>query len=276
MCLSLIFIIFENHSFYLKKHEKINFYFISQSFFVCYICFFLQKKGDSSPTPDGGGNMQDVTPFASTTATDAQNNTYKIGYDQVTSINQNPFVEKKDAQGNVVWRVIYENTAIDGRGLWIAIDSNQDVWALFSVDGGSTDALYIAKKEVENDAFANVFLSGFGKASGVAKVAILAKINAQTGKIIKGTFIVSRTAEGDHNSVNKTNSFTAEKLGFENGNVVVEGTSAFKPASKNATQGNYLFHPDATDANKTGNYWRTKYKFPVDLSKLNDSAIILP
>ncbi len=249
---------------------------------LCSLCistfwvFSCKKSDNTSPTPNGGGSMQNVTPFAGTTATDTQGNRYKIGYDQVSSINQNSFMEKKDAQGNIIWRVIYDATVIDSRGLLMAVDSNQDVWALFSVDGGSTDPLYINKKEIENGAFSSVFLSGFGKANGAAQVAILTKINPQTGKIVKGTFIVSRTAEGDHNSVDKTNSFTPDKLGFENGNVVVEGLSAFKPASKNATQSNYLFHPDAIEANKTGNFWRTRYKLTADLSKLNDSQIIRP
>ncbi len=249
------------------------------AFLAGVLCAFLvsscKKSSDTSPqTPDGGGNMQNVTPFASTTALDSQNNSYKIGYDQVTSINQNPFIEKKDPQGNVIWRNIYENTGVDGRGLWIAIDSQGAIWALFSVDGGSGDPLYITKKEVEANAFANVWLNSFGKASGAAKVAILTKINPETGKIMRGTYIVSRTAEGNHEAVNKTNSFTAEKIGFENGNIIVEGTSAFKPASKDATQSNFLFHIDATDANKTGNFWRMRYAFPVTLDKLNDSVVI--
>ncbi len=208
-------------------------------------------------------------------ATDTQGAVYRVGYTQVNSINQNPFVEKKDANGTVIWFKTYENTAVDGRAVLVAIDSEDVPWVVFTVDGGSTSGDYITQKEVEEGAFSNVFLSGYGKGGG-AKVCILTKLNPSTGKIARGTFVMSRTNEGDVNSIDKTNSFSAALLGFDDGEVVLEGNSWFLPPSAEATASNFRHHPDATAENKTDNSWRIQMAFPSDLSKINRSTIIRP
>ncbi len=53
----------------------------------------------------------------SATAQDAAGNCYEVGYDQVTRINQNPFVRKVKASGKEVWHVVYESILSDGRAV---------------------------------------------------------------------------------------------------------------------------------------------------------------
>jgi hypothetical protein len=207
--------------------------------------------------------------------TDGQGNVYRVGYNQVNSINQDPYVEKKDASGALIWSKIYENTGVDGRAVLIAIDSEDNPWVVFTVDGGSNSNGYITQKEIESGAFTEVFLPSYGKGGG-AKVCVITRLNASTGKITKGTFMMSRTNEGNYNAVDKTNSFSAELLGFDDGEVVLEGNSWFLPPSAEATAGNFKHHPDATAENKTGNSWRIQIALPSNLSKINRSTIIRP
>ncbi len=207
--------------------------------------------------------------------TDAQGNIYSVGYNQVSNINQDPFVEKKNANGQVIWTKIYENTGVDGRATLITLDDVGNPWVIFTVDGGSNLSGYITQKEIEEGAFSNVFLPGYGRGGG-PKVCVIARLNPETGKIAKGTFLMSRTNEGNFNAVEKTNSFSIALLGFANGEIVVEGNSWFLPPSVEATASNFKHHPEATAENKTGNSWRIQVAFPSDLSRISRSTIIRP
>lgn len=236
--------------------------------FITFILFYSCKNEEV-----GSGIVADLR--GEQEATDGVGNVYRVGYTQVSSVNQNPYVEKKDANGTTLWSKTYETTGVDGRAVLIAIDSEGTPWVVFTVDGGSNSGDYITQKEVEEGAFGSVFLPGYGKGGG-AKVCVLAKLNPSTGKIVKGTFVMSRTNEGNFNAVDKTNSFSAALLGFDNGEVVLEGNSWFLPPSAEATASNFKHHPDATAENKTGNSWRIQIAFPSDLSKINRSTIIRP
>jgi hypothetical protein len=226
------------------------------------------KNTQENPTPE-------VVLTAVNTVTDKQNNVYTVGYDQVTSVNQDAYVQKKNANGQVVWRLNYENTTPDSRGVWIALDENDTPWVIFSIDGGSGDTGYITRKEIEGAPFSGSFLSGYGKGGG-AKVAVLARLNPTTGKMVKATFLVSRTNEGNHNAVDKTNSLEVTKFGVADGKVVLEANAWFKPFSNQATEGNYKFHPEATDSNKHGAYWKLRVTLPTSLSKIDESFIVKP
>lgn len=237
-------------------------------------CLFLalgchnNRNNSDNPTPE-------VVLTAVNTVTDKQGNVYKVGYDQVTPTNQDAFVEKKNTSGQVIWKLYYENTAPDSRGVWITLDENDTPWVIFSIDGGSGDVGYITRKEVEGTPFSGSFLSGYGKGGG-AKVAILTRLNPTTGKMIKATFLVSRTNEGNHNAVDKTNSFEVTKFGVANDKVVLEANSWFKPFSNQATEGSYKFHPEAIDANKHGDHWKLRVTLPTTLGKIEESLIIKP
>ena len=156
--------------------------------------FFLITLGlvacskEDSPEPDTpAGPPQNVQLTAQATITDSQQNKYLIGFDQASSNNQNPYIIKQDAQGKQIWKVIYENTAVDGRGLWITLDSNDTPWAVFTVDGGSSDGGFINKKQVETGAFTNVYMNSYGSGGG-PKASVLAQIDKKYGQHQKRYF----------------------------------------------------------------------------------------
>ncbi len=224
---------------------------------------------------DDGFGPAEVPLAALKEVRDAQGNTYQVGHDQVSANNQNPFVVKKAPNGTVLWRVAHESTPVDGRAYLVNVDQQGNPWVVFSVDGGSNSNDYITKKHIAPGAFDGVFLNSFGRASGAAKVAVLARLDAEDGKIVKATFLMSRTQEGNINNTEKTNSFEATKLGFaQDGGVLIEGNSWFKPPAEDATQGNFKHHAEATDTNKQGSHWVMQLKLPFTLARLTKSSVV--
>ncbi len=211
---------------------------------------------------------------AFTQITDLNGNQYEVGYDQVSSNNQDSYVLKKDVAGNELWRLVHGSSPVDERAYLVNIDPSGNPWVVFSVDGGSNSSQYISNKLIENGAFSNVFLSGYGRASGAAKVSILAQLNPETGNIVKGTFLMARTEEGNINANPKTNTFVVNKIGFSEEGVIVECDSYFKPPAVDATESNFLHHPDATEENKQGDKWVVRLQLPYSLSRLISSEII--
>ncbi|WP_448519147.1 hypothetical protein [Rhodoflexus sp.] len=53
---------------------------------------------------------------------------------------KNSFVRKFNGQGQEQWRLVYENTPLDGRGVMIALDEAQNPYVVFTLDGGSSIA----------------------------------------------------------------------------------------------------------------------------------------
>lgn len=209
-----------------------------------------------------------------TQVTDLQGNTYEVGYNQVSPDNQNPFVRKTDSEGMVKWSIMHEATAIDCKATMIALDNQDRPYVIFTLDGGSTESSYITQKFADAQAFSGVPFSGYGRAEGAAKISVLARLEPETGQIEKATFLMARTAQGDANATGKTNSFEVVKIGLKPESVVVQAHSWYKPPAKEATQGNFVFHPQATDEAKHGNpYWTMEYELPLDLSQLSGADV---
>jgi len=215
-------------------------------------------------------NPLEVTPINATElsnlnqVTDNEGNAYSVGFDQVSGINQNPFVKKKDSDGNQIWRVIYENTAVDGRANLITLDNSGRPWVIFSVDGGSNSDEYIDKKEVFENAFSNVYMSGYGSGGG-AKVSIIARLNPENGKIEKGTFITARLSSGNTNSLNIT------KIGFKNDLFAFEtSTAAWPPYIGKSFQQ----FPDITNADRIENAFKIYYEMKSDLSEVTSAVLM--
>ncbi len=218
------------------------------------------SKKDESSAPES------TTFTAVTTITDKDGNVYTIGYDQVSSNNQDAYLQKKNAGGQTVWRKIYDGSPIDSRGVWITLDANQDPWVVFSADGGSGGSTAFNQKEVEANAFTGVYKSGYG-AGGGPRVVIAAHINRETGKIFKGSYLGAKLTDGN------TNSISADKIGINGGRMVLEVTSAYKPPAAGGT-GNFTEHPDATEENKQGSYWKLRMVFSADFSRLEESVVL--
>lgn len=220
-----------------------------------------KKKQSDNPNPQNPG--EGLT--ASTTAQDAAGNRYEVGYDQVTSINQNPFVRKLNASGQEVWRVVYENTPVDGRAVWVALDANQSPYVVFSVDGGSNDAAAINKKELDNaNAFSGVFQSGYGSGGG-PKASIIARLNPDNGKIAKATFVTARLTDG------KTNTLNITKFGFQNGKVAFEVSAAAWPPGEGSS---YVRFPNITDADRVDGAFKIYYEMNLELSAIEKAVLL--
>lgn len=211
----------------------------------------------------------------SDTIQDKYENVYIASYDQVSQDNQNPVIFKYDKDGALLWKAEYEDTPVDGRAVMVTTDRYDSLWAVFSVDGGSNDLKSISKNFIEVDAFKNAIFNTYGKASGAAKALVIAKINPSNGRILRGTFFMSRTEEGDVNAKGKTNSMEITKMGFgQNQNVLIECHSWFKPPAKKSNTSKFIFHPDASDAAKKGqSYWTLEYELTWDLAYIVNATV---
>ncbi|TVR94637.1 MAG: hypothetical protein EA428_00190, partial [Spirochaetaceae bacterium] len=89
---------------------------------------------------------------ANTTVTDSSGNVYEVGFDQVSSNNQNPFVRKKASDGTQVWYHRHDTTDADMKAVAVALDSQDRPYVLFSVDGGRNDDTRIQVRHVKDGA----------------------------------------------------------------------------------------------------------------------------
>jgi len=202
-------------------------------------------------------------PTAGSVATDNDGNTYEAGFQQASSINQNPFVQKLDEDDHIIWQVIYEKSAVDGRANLVNIDTQNRPWVVFSVDGGSNEDSYITKEAVKVDAFNNVFASGYGSGGG-PKVSILARLDPASGEIEKATFLTARLNNG------KTNSLNIENIGFTDDHVLVQTKSAAWPPGEGTS---YQRYPDITDEDRIDNAFFVDYEISYDLNTISKATI---
>ncbi len=225
--------------------------------FILLLIMVLSCK-EESETPNEELNLS-----SSATATDKDGNIYEVGFEQASSINQNPFVRKTDESGNTLWKVNYEKSAVDGRAVLVAIDDNNNVWVTFTVDGGSNEDTNITKHAVANDAFQNVYANSYGSGGG-PKASLLAKINPDNGKMEKATFLTARLSSG------KTNTLQIEKIGFSATGILLEVKSAAWPPGVGKK---YSRYPDITDEDRIDNAFFVTYEIAFDLSEIITAKI---
>lgn len=149
---------------------------------------------------------------------------FYAGYEQVSSDNKNP-VLMKFKKGELVWSVNnYETSGDDGTCYGILWDGNDNLFAVFSATGTQGDA--------ENDyrRFCKTgWLSSYGNGGG-PKVAVILKINIETGNADYGTFLIARKSDG------KTNSLVVTGLSFDNDkNILVTANSWYSPLKADKT-----------------------------------------
>lgn len=230
--------------------KLVSFLFILSAF------VFFSCDETNEPAPNTENPSAELR--ADSEATDSDGNTFRVGFDQVSGNNQNPYVEKLDANGNRLWRQTYETTGVDGRGVLIALDPNGTPWVVFSVDGGSNENTYISKHFVESGAFSGVYMNSYGRGGG-SKVAVLTRLNPESGRIEKGTFLAARLTNGNTNTLNIT------KLGFNDGNVAFEISSAAWPPG---TGSSYQRMPDITDEDRIDGAFKLYYEINTALSEI--------
>ncbi|MCC5944737.1 MAG: hypothetical protein JJT94_07355 [Bernardetiaceae bacterium] len=243
---------------------KISLYSLSLLF------LFLMSSCEEADVTHGGPTGDDATIAlsAQTSISDAAGNTYQVGFDQVSSNNQDPFVRKTNRNGEELWRLRYENTPVDGRALLVALDAAQNPWVVFSVDGGSNDGGYITRKELDNsEAFTNVFQNSYGRGGG-PKVSVLARLNPENGKIQRGTFVTARLDNGN------TNTLRIVKLGF-----VSDGrTPAFEIESAAWPPGegsSFVRMPNLTNDDRIDGAFKIYYEMDTNLSAIRTARLLV-
>jgi len=199
------------------------------------------------------------------TLKDSSGNLYEIGFIQVNSKNQDPYVRKISPSGKELWKLIYENTPVDGRATMITLDENQKPYVVFTVDGGSKENGSIQKKELDSpNAFTGVFQNSYGIGGG-PKVPVIARLNPNNGKIEKGTFLIARKSNG------KTNGLSITKLDLKKGKVIFEVSSTAWPPGEGSS---YIKFPNITDAYRVDGFFKIYYEMDSELSKI-EKAILL-
>ena len=233
---------------------------MNKTFFVIvfgmYWLVFSCSEDDSPSHTDGGTTNGDNLSNESS-AVNSLGEVYQVGFEQQPN-NQNPFVEKLAANGDRIWIVNHETTPVDGRAVTVAVDEQDRPWVVFTVDGGSNEEDYINERWVDDGAFTDVFANSYGQGGGPV-VSVIARLDPATGKIVKGTFITARLTNGN------TNTLRIESIGFSEGNVIAEATSAAWPPGAGTS---YERMPDITDEDRVEGSFLLYYELTLDLSTI--------
>lgn len=152
------------------------------------------------------------------------NTTLYIGYEQVTSLNQDPRLISFTNGVRDWYRTDYEVTNDDGTGTGLVWDGTTDsLYATFTSTGTQSTADQDFREFATNG-----WLPSYGQGGG-AKVSILARIDPATGNVLDATFISAVLSNGNSNTLRVTG------LGLNGDNVVVSADSFFSPRRTDKT-----------------------------------------
>lgn len=218
---------------------------------------------ETHPT-DPTSSIPNIELSTSTTATDTNGNTYEVGFNQVSSVNQDPYVRKKNTNGDTIWYVEHETSEVDGRATHIFMDNRNTPWVVFTLVGGSYSDDYLTKRALDNvNAFNSIYAGGYGDGGG-AKVSIIARLNPDTGKIVKGSFIIAKKSDG------KTIGLNIKSIGMVDGALAFTANTAAWPPGEGST---YKRFPDITDADRIDNSFKLYYEMSTDLKTINHAEL---
>ncbi|MEO0853368.1 MAG: hypothetical protein AAFY15_07680, partial [Cyanobacteria bacterium J06648_11] len=145
------------------------------------------------------------------------NTTIYIGYQQVSRNNQDPRLIRFD-NGDRVWcRDDYEITGDDSQGYGLVWNGDRDLYAAFSSTGTQGSSTEDFREFAESG-----WLKSYGSGGG-AKVAVLARINPDTGDVDKATFLTAQLSSGNSNTV------VVKELDFANDELRVRADSFYSP-----------------------------------------------
>ncbi len=246
-----------------------SFCYLRRSIFLCILLIFIQScsSDDAGSTSENSQNpnIEDIDFTNTTSTTDSNGNLYEIGFNQVSPINQDPYIRKKNAAGEIVWYIEHEKSEVDGRAKIILIDNNNNntIWIVFTVVGGSNNGTYITTHAIEDGAFSNVYQSNYGTGGG-PKVSILAKLNPDTGKIQKATYLIAKKNDG------KTNGLDIQEIGIKNGNIAIIAESVAWPPGIGS---DYSRFPNITDNDRLNGVFKMYYEVNSSLQEIVNADI---
>ncbi len=154
---------------------------------------------------------------------------YYIGYEQVSSSNQNPILVSYDSQSpsNSWVRRDYEVTGADSRGYGL-FWSGTNLYATFSIDGtqGTPSEDF---RRASGDAVQS-WLEGYGSGGG-AKISIVARLDPNTGELLDAAYLSARLSNGNSNSL------TIENISVNaSGNLIIQAKSWFSPRNPDGSR----------------------------------------
>jgi hypothetical protein len=151
------------------------------------------------------------------------NSSLYIGYEQVSTNNQNPILVRY-TDGELAWeRTDYEVSNDDSQGYGLLWDGTDNFYAIFSATGTQ------GQPEDDFREFAsNGWLSSYGQGGG-AEVSIIAKVNPENGNITNATFLSAVLSNGNSNTL------TVTDLSLNGENLVVQAESFFSPRKTDTT-----------------------------------------
>jgi hypothetical protein len=226
---------------------------------VVALALFLTMTGCDNPTTDAGAPASEP---ASTSVTDGSGNRYRVGYDQVSADDQDPYVIKENAAGEQLWGVYHDRTPVDARGILVVLDGQDRPYVAFTTDGGSNDADRFQANHVEDGAFGSAPFGSYG-AGGGAKATVVARLDPETGRIERATYLIARLESGN------TNTLVATDLAVTGSTVTVTAESYFTPPNAGATAGSWENHPAATGSSP----WTIAIDLPLDLTTLSSVTV---
>ncbi len=139
------------------------------------------------------------------------------GYQQVSSDNQNPIVARFD-RGRRTWcRTDYETTGDDGKGYGLLWNGGNALYAVFSATGSQGTASQDYRRFSTRG-----WLSSYGSGGG-PQVAVIARLNPNTGNPVAGTFLTGVLSSG------RTNSLLVRALAWSDGRLTVTADSWYAP-----------------------------------------------
>ena len=100
--------------------------------------------------------------------------------------------------------------------------------------------------------------------AGGAKVSIIARLDPDTGKIDKGTFITARKNDG------KTNGLRILGLEMNEGRLAFSADTAAWPPGEGT---DYTRFPDITDADRIDNSFKMYYEMDTDLRTMTKAIL---
>ena len=234
------------------------------------VTIFLFNCSSNDTSDDTSDIDQPVTTtdgedlLASNTATDPDGNTYEVGFNQVSGINQDPFVRKRDASGESIWYIEHEKSEVDGRAVYVMVDDQDIPWVVFTLVGGSTSDDYITRRELKSPAaFENRYAGSYDMGGG-PKVSIIAQLDPNTGKIEKGTFILAKKNDGT------TNGFSIQAIGMKDGHIAFTANTAAWPPGEGSS---YRRFPNITDEDRVDNVFKMYYEIDTDLTTITTAAL---
>lgn len=217
------------------------------------------NDGGSSPAPgpaatgwqsafgDVGANCGsgDEASFAKLPHVTVGSSTVYVGFQQVSSINQDPFIARFD-DGKKVYCRFHEDDPPDARAVGITWNGGEHAYLVYTVVGGGTDL------QGKGGWFPGYTANGIS--GGGPKVSAVGRVNVTNGALEASTFIIAVKTDSKVNAHTPKGAVTV----LTDGSVEFLGGSAHKPIDANARKpmacSDYPFD--------------TRYRFSADLKSL--------